>query len=108
MTAIELYIGVRKILTTRGKRRKLEAVLNPYLLVDMGSSVSRRGGRLLGERMADANEDERLGTGTSGAAIAATAPERDGYTCWGQVVQGYSWSHPRSIPVSCIMRRIVE
>ena len=43
----------------------------------MTPSISRRAGRLLGERMADTDEDEGLGIGKGDAAIVATALERD-------------------------------
>jgi len=43
----------------------------------MTPSISRRAGRLLGERMADADEGEGPGIGKGDAAIAATALERD-------------------------------
>lgn len=77
MTVLELYIGVGKVANTRGERRKVDAVLNSYPLVDMTPSISRRAGRLLGERMADTDEDEGPGIGKGDAAIAATALERD-------------------------------
>jgi predicted nucleic acid-binding protein len=77
MTVLELYIGVEKVANTREERRKVDAVLNSYPLVDMTPSISRRAGRLLGERIADADEDEGPGIGKGDAAIAATALERD-------------------------------
>lgn len=77
MTVLELYIGVGKVANTREERRKVDAVLNSYPLVDMTPSISRRAGRLLGERMADTDEDEGPGIGKGDAAIAATALERD-------------------------------
>ncbi|WP_336338743.1 PIN domain-containing protein [Haloarcula brevis] len=77
MTVLELYIGVGKIANTREERQTVEAVLDSYPLVDMTPSISRRAGRLLGERMADADDGEGPGIGKGGAAIAATALERD-------------------------------
>ena len=77
MTVLELYIGVGKVANTREERQKVEAVLDAYPLVDMTPSISRRAGRLLGERMADADEGEGPGIGKGDAAIAATALERD-------------------------------
>lgn len=77
MTVLELSIGVGKVANTREERRKVDAVLNSYPLVDMTPSISRRAGRLLGERLADAGENEGPGIGKGDAAIAATALERD-------------------------------
>ena len=77
MTVLELYIGVGKIATTREEGQKVEAVLDSYPLADMTPSISRRAGRLLGERMADAGEGEGPGIGKGDAAVAATALERD-------------------------------
>jgi predicted nucleic acid-binding protein len=77
MTVLELYIGVGKVANTREERRKVDAVLNSYPLVDMTPSISRRAGQLLGERLADAGENEGPGIGKGDAAIAATALERD-------------------------------
>jgi len=77
MTVLELYIGVGKIANTREERQKVEAILNSYPLVDMTPSISRRAGRLLGEQMADADEDEGPGIGKGDAAVAATALVRD-------------------------------
>jgi len=77
MTVLELYIGVGKVANTREERRKVEAILDSYPLVDMTPSISRRAGRLLGERLADADEGEGSGIGKADAAIAATALERD-------------------------------
>ena len=77
MTVLELYIGVGKVANTREERQKVEAVLDAYPLVDMTPSISRRAGRLLGERMADTDEGEGPGIGKGDAAIAATALERD-------------------------------
>ena len=77
MTVLELYIGVGKLANTREERQKVEAILSSYPLVDMTPSISRRAGRLLGERMADADEDEGPGIGKGDAAVAATALERD-------------------------------
>ena len=61
---------------TREERRQVEAILDSYPLVDMTPSISRRAGRLLGERMA-AGEGEGPGIGKGDAAVAATALERD-------------------------------
>ena len=77
MTVLELYIGVGKVANTREERRKVEAVLDSYPLVDMTPSISRRAGRLLGERMADAGEGDGPGIGKGDATVAATALERD-------------------------------
>ena len=74
---MELYIGVGKIANTRGERRRIEGVLKSYPLADMTPSISRRAGRLLGERMAETAEDDGPGIGKGDAAIAATALERD-------------------------------
>lgn len=77
MTVLELYIGVGKVANTPRERQQVEAVLDSYPLVDMTPSISRRAGRLLGERMADADEGKGPGIGKGDAAIAATALERD-------------------------------
>lgn len=77
MAVLELYIGVGKVANTREERQMVESVLDSYPLVDMTPSISRRAGRLLGERMADADEGEGPGIGKGDAAIAATALERD-------------------------------
>ena len=77
MTVLELYIGVGKVANTREERQKVEAVLDAYPLVDMTPSISRRAGRLLGERMAETAAGEGPGIGKGDAAIAATALERD-------------------------------
>lgn len=77
MTVLELYIGVGKVAKTHEERQKVESVLDSYPLVDMTPSISRRAGRLLGERMADTDDGEGPGIGKSDAAIAATAMERD-------------------------------
>lgn len=77
MTVLELYIGVGKVANTREERQTVEAVLDSYPLVDLTPSISRRAGRLLGERMADADDGEGPGIGKGDAAIAATALERD-------------------------------
>lgn len=66
-----------KVANTREDRQTVEAVLDSYPLVDMTPSISRRAGRLLGERMADADENEGPGIGKGDAATAATALERD-------------------------------
>jgi len=77
MTVLELYIGVGKVADTREERRRVEAVLGSYPLVDETPSISRRAGRLLGERLADADDGEGPGVGKGDAAVAATAIERD-------------------------------
>jgi predicted nucleic acid-binding protein len=77
MTVLELYIGVGKVANTREEHQRVKSVLDSYPLVDMTPSISRRAGRLLGERMADAEEGEGPGIGKGDAAIAATALERD-------------------------------
>jgi len=77
MTVLELYVGVGKVATTREEHQRVEAVLDSYPLVDMTPSISRRAGRLLGERMADADGDDGPGIGKGDAVIAATALERD-------------------------------
>lgn len=77
MTVLELYIGVGKVANTREERRTVESVLDSYPLVEMTPSISRRAGRLLGERMADTDDGEGPGMGKGDAAIAATAIERD-------------------------------
>ena len=77
MTVLELYIGVGKVANTRGDRQQVEAVLESYPIAEMTPSISRRAGRLLGERLAEAGEDEGPGIGKGDAAIAATAIERD-------------------------------
>ena len=77
MTVLELYIGVGKVVNTREERQKVESVLDSYPLVDMTPSISQRAGRLLGEHMADADEDEGPRIGKGDAAVAATALERD-------------------------------
>ena len=77
MVVLELHIGFGEIANTTEQRQTVEAVLDSYPLVDMTPSVSRRAGRLLGERMADADDGERPGIGRGDATIAATALERD-------------------------------
>jgi predicted nucleic acid-binding protein len=77
MTVLGLYIGVGKVANTREERQTVEAVLDSYPLVDLTPSISRRAGRLLGERMTDADDGEGPGIGKGDAAIAATALERD-------------------------------
>ncbi|WP_121821432.1 PIN domain-containing protein [Halostella salina] len=77
MTVLELYIGVGTVANTRQERRSVEAVLDSYPIVEMTPSISRRAGRLLGERMATTDEGEGPGIGKGDAAIAATAIERD-------------------------------
>lgn len=77
MTVLELFIGVGKVAHTREERQTVDAVLDSYPVVDMTPSISRRAGRLLGERMADADDGEGPGIRKGDAAIAATALERD-------------------------------
>ncbi|MFO7925589.1 MAG: PIN domain-containing protein [Halobacteriota archaeon] len=77
MTTLELYIGVGKMSGPLEERRTVEAVLDSYPLVDMTPRISRRAGRLLGERMAAANDGEEPGIRKGDAVIAATALERD-------------------------------
>jgi predicted nucleic acid-binding protein len=77
MVVLELFIGVGKVANTEEERRKVEAVLDSYPVVDMTPSISRRAGRLLGERMAETAADEGPGIGKGDAAVAATALERD-------------------------------
>lgn len=77
MTVLELYIGVGKVADTRGERQTVEAVLDSYPVADMTPSISRRAGRILGERMAAGGAEEGPGIGKGDAAIAATAIERD-------------------------------
>jgi len=77
MTVLELYIGVGKVANTYDERQAVDAVLGSYPVVDMTPSVSRRAGRLLGERLAEADEGDGPGIGKGDAVIAATALERD-------------------------------
>jgi len=77
MTVLELYIGVGKVANTSDERQAVDAVLGSYPVVDMTPSVSRRAGRLLGERLAEADEGDGPGIGKGDAVIAATALERD-------------------------------
>jgi hypothetical protein len=77
MTVLELYIGIGKVDASRAERQRVEAVLGSYPLVDQTASISRRAGRLLGERMAKTDMGEGPGIGKSDAVIAATALERD-------------------------------
>ena len=77
MTVLELYIGVGKVANTPEERQTVEAVLDSYPVVDMTPSISRRAGRLLGQRMAETDDGKGPGIGKGDAAIAATALERD-------------------------------
>lgn len=77
MTVLELYVGVGKVANTRGERQTVEAVLDSHPIADMTPSISRRAGRILGERMAAGSDDEGPGIGKGDATIAATAIERD-------------------------------
>lgn len=77
MTVLELYIGVGTVANTPSERRRVEAVLDSYPIVDMTPQISRRAGRLLGERLASADGDDGPGIGKGDAAIAATALIRD-------------------------------
>mgnify|MGYP000718743616 CR=1 FL=1 len=70
MTVLELYIGVGKVADTYDEQQRVEAVLESYPLVDLTPSISRRAGRLLGERMADAERGEGPGIGKGDAVIA--------------------------------------
>ncbi|UPW01583.1 PIN domain-containing protein [Halorussus gelatinilyticus] len=76
MTLVELYIGVGKVANSKRERRQVEAVLDTYPLVEMTPSISRRAGRLLGERT-NSGDGDGPGIGKGDAAIAATALERD-------------------------------
>lgn len=75
MTVLELYIGVGMVARTTAERRRVDAVLDAYPVVEMTPSIARRAGRLLGARMADNGDGPGIGKGD--AAIAATAIERD-------------------------------
>jgi predicted nucleic acid-binding protein len=77
MMVLELYIGVRKVASTREERQTVEAVHDSYPLVNMTPSISRRAGQLLGERMAETDNSEGPRIGKRDAAIAATALEFD-------------------------------
>lgn len=77
MTVLELYIGVGKAATSSTERQQVDAVLDSYPLVDMTPSISRRAGRILGERMGETPDGQGPGIGKGDAAIAATAIERD-------------------------------
>lgn len=77
MAVLELYIGVGKVANSPDERRRVEAVLDSYPIVDMNPSISRRAGWILGERLAAASDGEGPGIGKGDAAIAATAIERD-------------------------------
>lgn len=90
VTVLELYIGVGKVANTQRERRAVEAVLDSYPLVNMTPSISRRAGRLLGERIAEA-DDDGPGIRKGDAAIAATAIERDEPVLAGD-------SHFRNVP----------
>lgn len=76
-TVLELYVGVGKAANTREEHQQVEAILDSYPLVDVTPSIARRAGRILGERMANADGDDGPGIGKGDAAIAATALERD-------------------------------
>ncbi|EMA47107.1 PIN domain-containing protein [Halobiforma nitratireducens] len=77
MTVLELFVGVGKVANILEERQQVEAVLGSYPVVEMTPSISRRAGRLLGERMATTDNGDRPGIGKGDAAIAATALERD-------------------------------
>ena len=74
MTVLELYIGVGSVANTNAERRRVGAVIDSYPVVETTSSIARRAGRLLGERM---DGDGGPGIGKGDAEIAATAIERD-------------------------------
>jgi predicted nucleic acid-binding protein len=74
---LEVYVGVGKAQTGRDEHQRVDAVLDSYPLVKMTPSISRRAGRILGERRAQAADGEGPGIGKGDAAIAATALERD-------------------------------
>lgn len=74
MTVLELYIGVGSVAHGQAERRRVEAVLGSYPIVEMTPSIARRAGRLLGERLSDGEGGPGIGKGD--AAIAATAIER--------------------------------
>jgi predicted nucleic acid-binding protein len=77
MTVLELYIGVGTVATAQEEYQQVEAVLDSYPLVDMTPRIARRAGRLLGERLAEADSGDGPGIGKGDAAIAATAIVRD-------------------------------
>lgn len=77
MTVLELYIGVGKVADTREERQRVEAVLDSYPVAELTPTISRRAGRLLGQRMAETNSGDGPGIGKGDAVIAATALERD-------------------------------
>lgn len=77
MTVLELYIGVGKAEDVREERRVVEAVFDSHPIVETTPSISRRAGRLLGERMSETPSDDGPGIGKGDAVIAATALERD-------------------------------
>lgn len=77
MTVLELYIGVGKVTDEPSIRRRVDAVLDSYPIVDQSPSIARRAGRILGERMRQSAADDGPGIGKGDAAIAATAIERD-------------------------------
>lgn len=77
MTVLELYVGVGKVASTQAERQQVEAVLESYPIVDVTPSIARRAGRILGERMANADGEQGPGIGKGDAAVAATALERD-------------------------------
>lgn len=77
MTVLELYIGVGKVAATQQEQQQVEAVLDSYPVVETTPQISRRAGRLLGERLAAADDGEGPGIGKGDATIAATALVRD-------------------------------
>lgn len=77
MVVLELYIGVETVTDSEHERQQVGAILDSYPLIDMTPRIARRAGRLLGERVADADEGAGPGIGKGDAAIAATAIERD-------------------------------
>mgnify|MGYP000453349460 CR=1 FL=1 len=77
MTVLELYIGVGKVADTREGRQRIEAVFDSSPVVALTPTISRRAGRLLGQRMAEADPGDGPGIGKGDAVIAATALERE-------------------------------
>ena len=76
MTVLGLYVGVGKVVTGGEERRAVDAALGASPVPDMTPNVFRSAGRLLSERMAEA-EGDGPSIGNGDAVIAATALERD-------------------------------